>query len=223
MEDIMKIILSVLVVVFFVVGGQAMAGDCDGLIGEEFGACTAYNEAMECGTDNQQASDVACENVSSNTEASECDDLTGAARGLCNAYCESANCDDPGTEASDTACDRLRSNYEKITGQSIFPCEEPVSVCPLEIVNLYQRMLDGDFEMSTQECDNGGVVWNGERTVGDNTTIQGYIAINLNIEGGWLNAYEGDIDGGTLFHIGPMNDAGIAQACFTIICGSTTN
>ena len=50
-----------------------------------------------------------------------CTGLKGAAFGLCVAFCEANDCD---VYPDSQACDTLRGNYEKITGESIFPCEE---------------------------------------------------------------------------------------------------
>ena len=61
----MRIIFGLLMVAFFW-GGQAVAQDsaCDGQIGAAYGLCNAYCEAMDCDSDEVQASATACEKVS---------------------------------------------------------------------------------------------------------------------------------------------------------------
>jgi hypothetical protein len=52
---------------FFAFAGSALAEEgsvCDAQIGAALGLCNAYHEGMECGTDNQQASETACDRVS---------------------------------------------------------------------------------------------------------------------------------------------------------------
>jgi len=52
------------------------------------------------------------------TETS-CNGLSAAARGLCNAYCQAQDCD----VHPRPSCERLRANFQRITGNSNFPCD----------------------------------------------------------------------------------------------------
>jgi len=49
-------------------GAPAVEDVCDGLEGVSYGLCNAYCEAMDCDSDNPQASDTACEKVLANFE-----------------------------------------------------------------------------------------------------------------------------------------------------------
>jgi hypothetical protein len=55
-------------------------------------------------------------------EETPCDDagLRGAAFGLCIAYCEANDCE---IQPDKPACAVLRANYERVTGESSFPCD----------------------------------------------------------------------------------------------------
>ena len=48
--------------------------------------------------------------------------LRGAAYGLCVAYCEANDCE---IQPDRHACDVLRANYAKMTGEDLFPCDNP--------------------------------------------------------------------------------------------------
>lgn len=60
----MRILMVLLMAVFFI-AGPAIAEEsvCDGEVGAAFGLCNAYCEAMDCDSDDVQASDRACDKV----------------------------------------------------------------------------------------------------------------------------------------------------------------
>jgi len=127
---------------------------CDGLNGAAYGLCNAYCNAMKCGTEDQYASDRACERVKNNffrhstlqyvpcddpclnvicAEGESCVDgtcLCGESP-TCTAgdVCDQGACKTPCTEIAD--CDTLE---DCTNGYCVDPCEDPeaVATCPCD-------------------------------------------------------------------------------------------
>src|SRR5262245_56608923 len=54
-------------------------------------------------------------------DKNDCRQFSGGAFGLCNAFCNAQDCASGRGESN--SCDSLRRNFERLTGQSVFPCE----------------------------------------------------------------------------------------------------